>query len=178
MLLFWAQGYEGTSVRDLTAATGISSSSMYEVFGDKRALFLAALTRYCRLEQGRITQMAQDAPTPQAFIEALFASVDELSHTASPAQGSLAFNTLVEFSTRDPDITALLLDHYFRIAEIIAAVLGEAQAAGVIHSSAAPLPLAYTFLSALHGIATLKGVKPDFAHHNHVLQTLLRLLDT
>ena len=177
MLLFWAKGYEGTSVRDLTAATGISSSSMYEVFGDKRGLFLAVLTRYCRLEQVRITQMAQDAPTPQAFIEALFTSVDEISHTDARTQGSLAFNTLVEFSTRDPDITALLLDHYFRIAEIIAAVLSEAQSTGAIRSSAAPLSLAYTFLSALHGIATLKGVKPDFAYQTDVLQMLLRLLD-
>jgi TetR/AcrR family transcriptional repressor of nem operon len=52
MMVFWVQGYEATSVRDLQAATGISSSSMYEAFGDKRRLFLATLARYCALVCG------------------------------------------------------------------------------------------------------------------------------
>src|SRR5690349_10214749 len=111
MLLFWAQGYEATSVRDLNAAMGISSSSMYEFFGDKRAIFLATLARYCVIEQARIAQLAAAAPSPQAFIEQLFASVDDVVLTQAGIQGSFAFNAMVELGTRDPDVTAQLLDH-------------------------------------------------------------------
>src|SRR5690554_1038604 len=79
MLLFWEQGYEATSIRDLKKAMGISSSSMYEVFGDKRGIFLLALARFCELERGRIAQMAADAPTPQHFIEQLFATIEVIT---------------------------------------------------------------------------------------------------
>ena len=36
---FWRRGYEATSVRELAAAMGISGPSLYNAFGDKRALF-------------------------------------------------------------------------------------------------------------------------------------------
>src|SRR5580700_2578012 len=46
MRLFWAKGYEGTSVADLTGTLGISRPSLYAAFGDKESLFRAALERY------------------------------------------------------------------------------------------------------------------------------------
>lgn len=46
MELFWRQGYEGTSVADLTKALGINPPSLYAAFGSKRDLFEKALDRY------------------------------------------------------------------------------------------------------------------------------------
>ena len=46
MLLFWAHGYESTSLNDLTTALGVKPSSIYTVFGDKKRLFLEAVARY------------------------------------------------------------------------------------------------------------------------------------
>jgi TetR/AcrR family transcriptional repressor of nem operon len=43
VLCFWRQGYEATSVRDLVAQTGITAASLYNAFGDKRALYQTAL---------------------------------------------------------------------------------------------------------------------------------------
>jgi TetR/AcrR family transcriptional repressor of nem operon len=177
MLLFWAQGYEATSVRDLNAAMGISSSSMYEFFGDKRAIFLAALARYCVIEQARIAQLAAAAPSAQAFIEQLFASVDDVVLTQAGIQGSFAFNAMVELGTRDPDVTAQLLDHFFKIAAIIAALLADARAAGTIHSRAEPLALAHTILTTLQGVVTVVGVKADYPYRDPITRLLISLLD-
>lgn len=176
MRLFWAQGYEATSIRDLKETMGISSSSMYEVFGDKRGVFLAALAHFCEIERERIAQMAQAAPTPQVFIEQLFASVEDVTQPQPQTQGSLAFNAMVEFGTLDPDVTPLLLDHYFGIVAIIAAVLEQGQAEGTVTRQAAPLDLAHTILTTLQGLATVKGVKPDFAHVQAITQIILHLL--
>lgn len=44
--VFWEQGYDGASLTDLTAAMGITRTSMYAAFGNKEALFHKALTRY------------------------------------------------------------------------------------------------------------------------------------
>jgi AcrR family transcriptional regulator len=46
MLAFWANGYEGTSISDLTRAMGIAAPSLYAAFGDKRSLFAEAVARY------------------------------------------------------------------------------------------------------------------------------------
>ena len=46
MGVFWAQGYEGASLDDLTGAMAINRTSMYRAFGNKEALFNAALARY------------------------------------------------------------------------------------------------------------------------------------
>jgi TetR/AcrR family transcriptional regulator, copper-responsive repressor len=46
LLTFWAHGYEGTSISDLTAAMGIAAPSLYAAFGDKRRLFEEVVDRY------------------------------------------------------------------------------------------------------------------------------------
>jgi len=46
MRLFWAHGYEATSMQDLVDGMGINRGSIYSTYGDKRQLFLAALNRY------------------------------------------------------------------------------------------------------------------------------------
>ena len=43
---FWSRGYEATSVRDLADAMGITGPSLYNAFGDKRALYLKAIDHY------------------------------------------------------------------------------------------------------------------------------------
>lgn len=46
MRVFWAQGYEGASLAELTSAMGITKTSMYAAFGNKEQLFRKALQRY------------------------------------------------------------------------------------------------------------------------------------
>ncbi|WP_430785221.1 TetR/AcrR family transcriptional regulator [Actinoplanes sp. G11-F43] len=44
---FSATGYHGTSVDDLSRATGLSKGSLYSAFGDKDALFRRVFDEYC-----------------------------------------------------------------------------------------------------------------------------------
>ncbi|WP_375381820.1 TetR/AcrR family transcriptional regulator [uncultured Sphingomonas sp.] len=46
MHLFWRQGFEATSVAELTQAMGITPPSLYAAFGDKQRLCRAAIDRY------------------------------------------------------------------------------------------------------------------------------------
>ncbi|WP_374375087.1 TetR/AcrR family transcriptional regulator [Dongia sp.] len=50
MNVFWAKGYEGTSLPDLLDAMKIARGSLYKAFQDKRSIYLAALDRYNRME--------------------------------------------------------------------------------------------------------------------------------
>jgi len=44
--VFWAKGYDGASMKDLTQAMGINSPSLYAAFGDKEALYLKTIDSY------------------------------------------------------------------------------------------------------------------------------------
>ena len=44
--VFWAHGYEATSIQELVDSMGINRGSLYDTFGDKHRLFLEALDRY------------------------------------------------------------------------------------------------------------------------------------
>ena len=44
--VFWAKGYDGASLTDLTEAMGITRPSLYAAFGNKEALFKRALDLY------------------------------------------------------------------------------------------------------------------------------------
>jgi AcrR family transcriptional regulator len=42
---FWEKGFQGASLDDLSAATGMNRPSLYAAFGDKKAMYLEALRR-------------------------------------------------------------------------------------------------------------------------------------
>jgi AcrR family transcriptional regulator len=46
MKLFWERGFDGVSISDVTAATGVNRRSVYAEFGSKEKLFDRALRRY------------------------------------------------------------------------------------------------------------------------------------
>ena len=63
MMLFWRKGYGGTSIQDLEKATRLRRGSLYNAFGDKQGLFVAALKRYeTTVSQERIKQLSNPDP--------------------------------------------------------------------------------------------------------------------
>lgn len=50
MNTFWAKGYDGASLKDLTKAMGISGPSVYAAFGDKRELYLKTIDHYADID--------------------------------------------------------------------------------------------------------------------------------
>src|ERR1700757_4944113 len=71
---FWAHGYEATSVRDLIDKTGLTGASLYNAFGDKRALYQRALDHYVEASVAdRIRRC--EAMEPRVAIEAFFGEI-------------------------------------------------------------------------------------------------------
>jgi AcrR family transcriptional regulator len=68
MLIFWRQGYEGTSLTQLTEAMGINPPSLYAAFGDKQRLFQEVLDRYQDRAGICVGRALSDEPTARAGI--------------------------------------------------------------------------------------------------------------
>ncbi|WP_086824370.1 TetR/AcrR family transcriptional regulator [Allokutzneria sp. NRRL B-24872] len=76
--VFWRNGYDGTSVAELTAAMGITKPSLYAAFGNKEELFTAVLARYVE-GPGAYAAAALDAPTGREVVEGLVLGAVELT---------------------------------------------------------------------------------------------------
>ncbi|GAB3082274.1 TetR/AcrR family transcriptional regulator [Bordetella muralis] len=70
MSVFWAKGFGGASMSDLTAAMGIASPSLYAAFGSKESLYRAALDHYVALHKEAVSRI-MELPTAYESIEGL-----------------------------------------------------------------------------------------------------------
>ncbi|MGW5639547.1 TetR/AcrR family transcriptional regulator [Streptomyces sp. NPDC003832] len=68
VMAFWENGYEATSVSDLTRIMGIGAPSLYAAFGDKRALFDEAVAEYGRRYAAFGERALAEEPTARAAV--------------------------------------------------------------------------------------------------------------
>lgn len=68
--VFWERGYEESSLPELERATGLSRSSIYHAFGNKRGLFDAALASYlAEIIRPRLQPLNASTVDPQAITD-------------------------------------------------------------------------------------------------------------
>src|SRR5215471_2858552 len=78
---FWQHGYRATSIRDLGASMNISGPSLYNSFGDKRALFARALDQYFECTTRDRLQRLESSCAPKEAIQQFFAEI--IAHSLS-----------------------------------------------------------------------------------------------
>jgi AcrR family transcriptional regulator len=82
--VFWARGYEGASMAELTEALGINKPSIYAAFGNKEELFRKALARYTS-GPAAFVKDAMKQPTARQVVEKfLLLAVDFFSEKSTP----------------------------------------------------------------------------------------------
>jgi len=86
--VFWARGYEGATLPELTKAMGINRPSLYAAFGNKEQLFHKALDRYQTGPQSFVGE-ALKKPTARAAAEAIFAGFVRMQRDRSGSRGCM-----------------------------------------------------------------------------------------
>ncbi|WP_113891991.1 TetR/AcrR family transcriptional regulator [Roseiarcus fermentans] len=99
--LFWRNGYEGTSLSDLTTAIGISPPSFYFAFGNKEGLFRKVIERYFA-EQSKLAEAALRKPTPRAVATHFLNGYAVVLTDPRHAPGCLAMNSSLPCAAGDP----------------------------------------------------------------------------
>jgi AcrR family transcriptional regulator len=102
--VFWDLGYDGASLADLEAATGLNRSSLYHAFGSKRGLFDAAVNDYRdTVIRPRLRGLQADGAGRAellAYFEELREAVGKLP-LDSPRRGCLLVNCATGLATHD-----------------------------------------------------------------------------
>ena len=159
MHAFWAKGYEGTSLADLMAATGLHKGSLYQAFGDKHSLFIKSLQRYLDEMRGELSQMAAGALSPLEALRAIaHTAVDKVDADSECPMGCMAINSLVETAPHDKEVLDILKAHMEFMTHRISETVQAAQQAGQMSNRLAPdvvTAIMTTFIAGLG--AELKG---------------------
>src|ERR1700744_6379543 len=90
--LFWKQGYERTSLAELTRIIGITPPSFYFAFGSKEGLFRKCLAHY-RASRLDHVEDALNLPTAREVAEEMLLRFAELYADPTHPPGCLAVNS-------------------------------------------------------------------------------------
>ena len=176
MQLFWLRGYEGTSLSQLVDAMGISRQSLYDTFGNKRALFLRTLEHYQKTQLVEGLALLTRDGSPVENVKALLRFFDALARD-SRARGCFVANTLVELGPHDAEIAAVVRGILATLQGAIEANLIDAKRAGELAPHKQPDELAAALLNAVLGIAVAGRLAHDPNESPLVLAGTLRMLD-
>lgn len=159
MQLFWRKGYGATSMRDLLDGMGIGRGSFYGTFGDKHALFLAALDRFEHVWTGWMDGALEGSGLEG--IEEVFRRSIEGLVGFEPRRGCLLANSAVELAPYDPEVAARISRYVRRTEEAFMGALVRAQGVGEIPADKDPKALAAFLVSNLHGLRVLARAGAD-----------------
>lgn len=110
MQLFWQQGYESTSIADLTKAMNINPPSLYAAFGDKERLFLAAVARYGKRMGGKPAEILGAAPTAREAVQSLLEKAAHEFTDRSHPPGCMIITAATNCSAGAAQVQRMLAD--------------------------------------------------------------------
>jgi TetR/AcrR family transcriptional regulator, transcriptional repressor for nem operon len=177
MQVFWAKGYQATSMDDLCEATRLNRSSLYGAFGDKHALFLETIDRYGDGAVARVTAaLARPVPIKDAIAGFFAHMIDSIA--AGPGRiGCFIGNSAAEVARHDRAVAARVRRNLDRVERTFQAGLERAQARGEIAADADVQAIARFLVASAQGIRLIGKTTGNREILEDIVKTMLRTLE-
>lgn len=174
MHVFWRHGYHATSIDDLVRSIGVNRASIYATFGDKHALFVAALTHYGATNLITLKHVLHD---PERAVTGICNVIDvfaKISSSESGVMGCLLGSATLELLPDDAEVADVVSRCYSARRTEFERALKRAQREGDLAATLdVPATAAYlvTFLQGLRMMgktrlthaAALKAARVSYA---------------
>lgn len=154
MELFWARGYEGTTLADLQKAMGgITAPSFYAAFGSKETLFREAVELYHKTQGAPYVQALTEGPTARTSLEGLLrTAADSFCRPGNPS-GCLVVLAAINCIPANKGIEDFMRDQRSHRENLVLQRLLRGIAEGDLPSKADVDALAAFYTSILDGMA-------------------------
>lgn len=106
MEVFWEKGYNGASLRDLTDAMQINSSSLYNTIGDKQELFVRCVKHYTQIRKNDMEKRLARAESPLTIL--IDYINDAVNVIITEAKSCMAIKSAFEVATNDQRVKKIL----------------------------------------------------------------------
>ncbi|WP_460723705.1 TetR/AcrR family transcriptional regulator [Nocardia heshunensis] len=105
---FWSNGFDDTSVEDVSQIAGVGNGSIYAAYGSKRGLFLAAFARYCDKRAAFVRETVLAAPgSAHAAVRTLLRAIIDDCAAQPHRRGCLMINSVAALGARIPEVAEL-----------------------------------------------------------------------
>ena len=175
--VFWAKGYDGASLADLTDAMGITKPSLYAAFGNKEALFHKALDLY-EAEKLAYTREALKQPTARAVAEYYLRMALAAQMSSCDPKGCLGVISATACGAEADTIREHVMERRRSSQAALVARFQEAQAAGEFPPGLQPEDLTQFLYTLLQGMAVQAGSGATRATLERVVDTSLAVWPT
>jgi TetR/AcrR family transcriptional regulator, transcriptional repressor for nem operon len=177
MELFWSKGYEATSLDDLCEVTGLSRSSLYATFGNKRSLLLQSVDRYVEQRNPRMAALlAQPLPIRDAFAALAGQFIDQI--VSGPGRrGCFLGNCAAELPRSDRAALARVRRALESTAATFRDALARAKARGELRAEVDVDALARFLTAGFQGLRLVGKVDPNRAVLEDIAATMLQCLE-
>ncbi|WP_433131007.1 TetR/AcrR family transcriptional regulator [Micromonospora sp. CA-240977] len=177
MDVFRRKGYEGTSMRDLSEATGLGSGSIYAAFGSKDGLYLAVLDLYRQRYAAPMVDLLRSGNDARAVIREVFiGAVDDITGDGRHL-ACLIVGASMERAHQDLRVAERLRSTTRSLELALYDLLAEAQLRGQITSDRSASDLAGFLVTSLQGLRVMGAISPDRAALTRYAEVALTCLD-
>jgi TetR/AcrR family transcriptional repressor of nem operon len=176
MELFWQQGYEATSVQDLIVATNLKPGSIYDTFGDKHGLFLAAIDHYRQSVIKPSLAILLAPGSARKAIENYFRVILEKFAQPDHRFGCLMSNSTTELIGRDKMLAELVSDHLQTIEQSFQQVLERGVQQGELSSDQDLTSLARFLTTCVVGLSVVSKTSQATSYFPANLEVILSTL--
>lgn len=125
MELFWIHGYSGTSLSMIEQATGLKKQSLYAAFGDKKALYLAALANYERVVVDGACDSLKGSGLPLERIGDFLSAPIKATFDQDDTRGCFLCNASTDRAALDSDIKRLVERGFKKLEEALCHVIAQ-----------------------------------------------------
>jgi TetR/AcrR family transcriptional repressor of nem operon len=172
--VFWQKGFQGTSLDDITAATGLAKPSLYAAFGDKNALFLKVLDRYHARIVANAERILNEGPSARDAIERWLKGFVPFCSGIKGSRGCLSVNTGADGVSDQKEIRKRIERFNRKLEELLRNRLHADRAQFL--ESFDPDAAAHTIMAIYLGLMVLAKEAPDAARVRATLDQAMKLL--
>lgn len=150
--LFHSKGYNATSAQDLVERLGISRSSLYDTYGDKRTLFIKALQFYRSTASKGMIEMVNNSTNIEETIKSIFQITVKESIEDKLSKGCFMVNTTIELAPHDKEVAEIINQNMIDIEEALCLAIKRGQEDGHFTKSQSALSLARFIFNNIAGL--------------------------
>lgn len=151
--VFWKTGYSGTSLDEISAATGMNRPSLRAAFGDKHALYLKALRGYWEFKVATMREALNGRTLEQSLMRAYEAALSIYFSAEDGARGCFVVGTAITEAAEDSEIQRIVTVGFKTLDAEFEARLRLARETGELKEAADPEALAVLASATMHSIA-------------------------
>ena len=177
MLVFWEKGYDGTSIQDLEHAMGLNRTSIYNAFGNKRAIFDRVMSCYKESVMSALFAELDDAPNIKEGIRRMLNGALDIHFDRDNPGGCLVVLSLLESGQHDERARASMQQTIQDLKSALQARLAKAKKSGELSAGLDVGSTATTIATTMTGMMVMGKANFSKAALKKTVNQVVSLLD-